>query len=202
MNQTPTENWVERLTADEEQQSVALSELRAQLVRRLHRAFLSNSNVNEAFIEDAVQEALVAILDSLDQFQGRSQFTTWAATIAIRVALSEMRRKRWRDVSLEQLLEQNSGLRGNEMRPETEFQKTELVAALNRVISEKLTDKQRMALQAELQGMPQEEIGRRMGSNRNAIYKLTHDARKRLRAGMIEAGYSAEDLEIVMGVSK
>ena len=202
MNQTPVENWVDRLTADEEQRGIALSELRVQLILRLHRAFVSNPNVNEAFIEDAVQDSLVAIMDSLDQFQGRSQFTTWASTIAVRIVLAELRRRRWQDVSLEQLLEQNAVWRGSQDGTQTELQKTELVAELHRVIAEKLTDKQRMVLQAELQGMPQEEIGRRLGSNRNAIYKLTHDARKRVRAGMIEAGYSAEDLAIVVGVSR
>ena len=45
-------------------------------------------------------------------------------------------------------------------------------------------------------GMPLAEIGRRMGSNRNAIYKLTHDARKRLKQGLEAAGYDARDLQI------
>ena len=63
-----------------------------------------------------------------------------------------------------------------------------------RIIAMDLTEKQRTALLAEFKGMPQEEIGRRMGSNRNAVYKLTHDARKRLKQGLESAGYSATDL--------
>ncbi len=51
------------------------------------------------------QEALVKTLDNLDQFQGRSRFTTWAMTIAVRVAMSELRHKRWQDVSLESVTE-------------------------------------------------------------------------------------------------
>ena len=57
-----------------------------------------------------------------------------------------------------------------------------------------LTDNRREALLAELAGLPLEEIGRRMGRNRNAIYKLTHDARKRLKQGLEAAGYSWADL--------
>ena len=63
------------------------------------------------------------------------------------------------------------------------------------VIERELTEKQRTALLAELKGMPLEEIGRRLGSNRNAVYKLTHDARKRLKKHLEAAGYSAADLQ-------
>ena len=47
---------------------------------------------------------------------------------------------------------------------------------------------------AELRGMPQDEIARHLGSNRNALYKLTHDARKRLKRGLEAAGFTAEDI--------
>jgi DNA-directed RNA polymerase specialized sigma24 family protein len=53
---------------------------------------------------------------------------------------------------------------------------------------------QREALLAELQRMPQDEIARQLGSNRNALHKLTHDARKRLRQGLETAGFTAEDI--------
>jgi RNA polymerase sigma-70 factor (ECF subfamily) len=42
--------------------------------------------------------------------------------------------------------------------------------------------------------MPQDEIARHLGSNRNAVYTLTHDARKRLRQGLEATGFTAEDL--------
>lgn len=43
------------------------------------------------------QETLLRVLDQLDTFEGRSLFTTWVHKIAIRIALTELRRKRWRD---------------------------------------------------------------------------------------------------------
>jgi RNA polymerase sigma-70 factor, ECF subfamily len=67
-----------------------------------------------------------------------------------------------------------------------------LLAAMHTVISEQLTGKQWLALTAELNGMPQDEIARQLGSNRNAVYKLTHDARRKLRAGLEAAGFDAE----------
>lgn len=70
-----------------------------------------------------------------------------------------------------------------------------MLETMYRIIREDLTEKQREVLLAHLGGMPQAEIGRRLGTSRNAVYKLGFDARKRLKAGMINAGYSAEDLE-------
>ena len=52
------------------------------------------------------------------------------------------------------------------------------------------------ALLAELPGEPMAEIAIRMGSNRNAIYKLTHDARKRLKRGLERAGHSAATVAV------
>jgi len=70
-----------------------------------------------------------------------------------------------------------------------------MVDKMYEVIGSELTEKQRTVLLAELGGMPQAEIGRRLGSNRNAIYKLTHDARKRLKRGLEGAGYGAQDIQ-------
>lgn len=49
------------------------------------------------------QEALVKILDKVDTFRGESKFSTWAQKIAVRTALTELRRKRWENVSLQDM---------------------------------------------------------------------------------------------------
>ncbi len=36
-----------------------------------------------------------------------------------------------------------------------------------------------------------------LGSNRNAIYKLVHDARTRLRDGLERRGITADDISII-----
>ena len=204
MKQCLGEDWVTRLSARGAEQQDALSRLRTILLERVQRAFRTNSKVDDAFIQDVVQDGLVAILTSLEDFQGRSQFTTWCTTITIRIAMGEMRRQRWKDVSLDDLLETQSAevRRSSAARTaEADLQRLELIRKMHQVIREQLTEKQRTVLQAELQGMPQEEIGRRLGSNRNAIYKLGHDARKRLKKGMLAAGYSSDDLALLTGAS-
>ena len=61
-----------------------------------------------------------------------------------------------------------------------------------------LTEKQRTVVQADLAGMPIEEIARRLGTNRNAVYKMFHDARRKLRAGFAAVGISAEDVGVAL----
>jgi RNA polymerase sigma-70 factor (ECF subfamily) len=149
-------------------------------------------------VEDVVQQALVHILDHLDQFQGRSRFTTWAMAITVRLAMSALRRTRWQDVSLESMTAAIEGVpawdRDDTTSPAQHAEQHAIVETLRRLIDETLTDKQWMALTAELGGMPLEEIARRMGSNVNAVYKLLHDARQRLKRGLATAGYTAEDV--------
>ncbi len=56
-------------------------------------------------VEDSVQEALLLVTERIHSFRGDSRFISWALVIATRVALTELRRARWREVSLEEMAE-------------------------------------------------------------------------------------------------
>lgn len=191
------EEWVARLTGDESVRNQAVEELSQILVRGLSRS-LATRYGGGLQAEDIAQEALIKILDSLDSFEGRSKFTTWAMTIATRLGISELRRKRYGDVSLEGLGadgETSFDLTDSDQQEaEDDLKKQELLALLKHLIETDLTQKQRLAIRAYLDGIPIEEIARRMDSNRNAIYKLVHDARLRLKTGFEKSGMSAEDV--------
>ncbi len=188
-------DWIERLSGELSTRGAALADLRELLLAKLRHAFASSG---DDFIEDVTQEALLKIHGSIDAFEGRSQFTTWALTIAVRVGYTELRRLRWKDVSLEQVTGNtdaiDAGRVDSQNEPAASAIRRQLVEDIHAIIEEKLTEKQRDVLQAELAGMPQEEIGRRLGTNRNAIYKLTYDARKKLKNELERRGYSKEDL--------
>jgi RNA polymerase sigma-70 factor, ECF subfamily len=196
----PRENaiWMRDLRACGLVQAEAITDLRGLLLRGVAKSFQARGDIDQAFLEDVVQQALVHILDHLDQFQGRSRFTTWAMAITVRLAMSALRRKRWQDVSLESMtepIERALALdRDDTTSPAQHAEQHAIVETLRRLIEEALTDTQWMAMTAELSGMPLEEIARRMGSNVNAVYKLLHDARQRLKHGLATAGYTAEDV--------
>ena len=59
------------------------------------------------------------------------------------------------------------------------------MAEFRRFIDEELTDRQRTALLAALGDMPLEAVADHMVTNHNALYKLLHDARKRLKRRMV-----------------
>ena len=84
----------------------ALVELRVVLVRGPRGALTGRAggNFDPATIEDFAQDALVKSLGNLDSFRGESHFTTWAQKIAVRAAFTELRRKEWCEVSLQDLV--------------------------------------------------------------------------------------------------
>lgn len=190
--------WLRQISGGGTERDHALADLRMMLLRGLRRSLSGRSDVDESVLEDAVQDSLLRIIDRLSQFEGRSRFVTWAMSITIRTAMTELRRRRWRDVSLDQLAGDGGVMldrtADGSPRPEHEAERRALLAAIHRIIRTELTAKQRTALVAELRGMAQDEIVRQMGSNRNALYKLTHDARLRLKKGLEAAGYEAEDI--------
>ena len=192
------ETWVRHLNGGGAEQRAALSDLRTKLLRGLRSALSTRTLADDAFLEDIVQESLLRILERLSQFEGRSRFPTWASAIAIRLAMSELRRRRWRDVSLDALAADTDSVAETAMVDgsvsETQWVRAAMIANMHDIIRNDLTEKQRLALLAELKGMPQDEIARHIGSNRNAVYKLTHDARKRLKRGLEAAGYEAADI--------
>ncbi len=194
------EAWLVDLRGDGPSQRAAISDLRGILLRSLHGALERSASINESFLEDTVQDALIQILEHLDQFEGRSRFLTWATSIAVRGAMTQLRRKHWKDISLEQLLaddaEPSDIFASPRSKPDEDQARTALVNKMMNVIDDELTDRQRTALLAELKGVPQSEIARHFGGNRNSIYKLTHDARKRVKQGLEAAGYGVADIQM------
>ena len=135
------------------------------------------------------------VLDNLDTFEGRSQFTTWAHKIAVRAALTELRHRRWREVPLPEMqMHEESDTMEHELpdgqaSPEEQVDRSDMLQRVNRILMEELTAKQRQALMAVgIQGYPLEEAAQRLGINRNALYKLMHDARVRLKKRLEEDG--------------
>ncbi len=195
------ETWLIHLRSKGADQQEALSDLRDALIRGLRGALWNGSPIDDAFLEDTVQVSIIRILEQLKQFEGRSRFLTWATSIAIRVAISELRRRRWKDVSLEEVIADAKlapeSIIDDSSEPSIQRERRALIEMMHGLIQNDLTEKQRVALLAELKEMPQDEIARHIGSTRNAVYKLTHDARKRLKQGFEAVGYEMTDIQSI-----
>ncbi len=197
--------WLADLRSSGPPREAALTDLRAIILSGLPYAlarWLSPADPQfDTLAEDVVQETLLRVLSHLDTFEGRSQFATWVHKIAVRVALTELRRRRWKDVSLDSLLEDRPG----NVAPRTMFdpapdpervaEQADMLARIRRMMQDELTEKQRRAMMAvTVARMPIEEVARRMKMNRNALYKLLHDARLRLKRRLLRDGLTPADV--------
>ena len=205
VNTRTNDEWLNDLKSKGPEMDDALTDLRAVIMRGLPYAlssWLSPADPQfDDLIEEVAQETLLRVLSHMDTFEGRSKFTTWVQKIAVRLAITELRRKRWQDTSLDGLLEAEGTVAGVRLMvdpspsPETTTEQSQLMDDIQRLIEEELTEKQKKAMVAiRIQGMPMEEVARQMEMSRNALYKLLHDARIRLKKRMEEEGLTPEDV--------
>ena len=197
MRERINEDWLADLRVPNP--DAALADLYDLLVRGLRAAFGGYGGGVEADFGDFAQEALIKITGNLDSFRGESRFTTWAQKIAMNVALTELKRRRWRDVSLQDLFAEREvadrGPADTQLTPEQLALQNTVLGELRRMVDEELTNRQREALVAVLlEGMPVSEVARRMGTNQNALYKLLFDARRKLKREMEAADISLQEV--------
>lgn len=197
--------WISALTSTGEAREEALADLRDILVSGLRRglgAWLEPYSPQlTSLAEEASQEALVRILAKLDTFEGRSRFTTWAYKVAIRIALTELRRKQWQDVSLDEMLEakadqgREASVLDPQAGPETTVEQRDMLALVGRILQEELTERQLAMMQAvALRGVPMEALAQKLGVERNALYKMMHDARLKLKRRLAREGLELADI--------
>jgi RNA polymerase sigma-70 factor (ECF subfamily) len=142
----------------------------------------------------AADDALLNVLARLDDFRGASRFTTWVYKFALYEAAVKLRKRAWhrREVPLEPQtwsLFSSAGL-----EPDAELEQSELLATLQRAISEVLTPHQRRVLVAlALNGVPIDVLAERLSTTRGALYKTLHDARRKLRAHVHECGLDLDN---------
>jgi len=196
------EDWLSSLNSNGRREA-AISNLRsiisADLPYALSKWLDRNDPRFDALAEEVTQETILRVLDKLDTFEGRSQFTTWVHTIAVRIAITELRRAKWKELSLEKMIEKKESedspleLSDNSPSVEDSVEQNEMMAMVTQMMEQELTEKQRLALTAvAVHGLPLEEVAIRLGTNRNALYKLLHDARIKLKSHLELQGLTSK----------
>jgi RNA polymerase sigma-70 factor (ECF subfamily) len=191
--------WLDDLRADGPTKDAAVARLHAVLVRaarfevarrRPTLPHLRGDELGDIALE-AADDALMSVLRRLDDFRGASRFTTWVYKFALLEAAVKLRKRAWqgREVPLEP--ETWSLFSSEQLAPDLEAEQSELLATLQRAIQEVLTPHQRRVLIAlALNGVPIDVLADRLGTNRGALYKTLHDARRKLRRHLDECGLS------------
>lgn len=218
-NTRSNEEWLQDLTGSGERQETAITDLRDLLLRATLFFFSRNQSDfmgmgrNEILqcAEDCAQEALIAVMKHVAEFRGDSKFTTWAYKFAINTALMTARRERWKGKSLDQLSVSNSGNlfqwigqdKSFHLTPDRSALRDEVSHIILQVIERELTDRQRKVLILMVfQEVPMDEVVLRLGTNRNAIYKMLHDARRKLKGSLQARGFEISELLALFSESR
>lgn len=205
-NTRTNEEWLDDLQSSGAQQEAAITDLRNLLLRAVLFFFGRNrgdfgSLAREEILqraEDCAQEALIAVMNHLSDFRGDSKFTTWAYKFAINIALMTARQERWKGISIDQLSFSDNGSssewvlwdKSPGLAPDRSVLRGEVGEIIQEVIGRELTDKQRQILLLMVfNEVPMDEVVQRLGTNRNAIYKMLHDARRKLKSGLQARGF-------------
>jgi RNA polymerase sigma-70 factor (ECF subfamily) len=202
--------WLAALRGPVAAREEAIAALHAMLLRgarfELHRRRDTLAHVPVGERDDlatqAADDALVAILAKLDTFRGESRFTTWAYKFVLLEAGVKARRRAWhgREVALhdeEWLAPRDPGPTVHERA-----EGGELLRAIGDAIRDALTPHQREVLCAlTLDGVPIDVLAERLGTTRGALYKALHDARRKLRAALADAGFDVETTAALGGTT-
>jgi RNA polymerase sigma-70 factor (ECF subfamily) len=105
--------WLSALRSSGTEQAAAIADLRAYVLRAsMYSLKRSQGNLGRMawtqinqLAEDCAQDAVLAILQRLDEFRGESRFTTWVYSFAIIIALVAARRENWKGVPLDTVLD-------------------------------------------------------------------------------------------------
>jgi RNA polymerase sigma-70 factor (ECF subfamily) len=166
---------------------------RAEVARRGPRLRITGPEL-EDLAHQAAADAVLAVIGKIGQFRGESRFTTWAYKFVIFEVSAKIGRHFWRHPSVPLDAEDWDRLPDRlGLGPAQEAQWRDLLAALRRAVDTELTPRQRQVFVAiVLDDIPLDALVAELASNRNAIYKMLFDARRKLRAALAANGYLGE----------
>ena len=194
----PPDEWVAALGGDGADRGEAEARLHGALVRvarsELHRRH-GQLNVSGPELDDlahqAAADAMLAVMARLDQFRGESRFTTWAYKFVMFEVSAKIGRHFWRTAPIPlsagdwDRLPDRFGL-----DPAGASERRDFIRAVRRAVDEDLTGHQRrIFVLLVLDGVPLDAVAEKLGTSRNALYKVMFDARRKLRASLVANGY-------------
>ena len=191
--------WIEGLNATGAEHAAAIERLHELLLRatfaEARRRQHLYPEIDGAELDDicrqAADDAVVAVIGKLDGYRGASRFTTWAYGFAILEVSVKLRRHAWRGRSIPTADDDRIWDRlASEASAQAQVESAELLRALRRAVAEELTPRQREVFVAvALNDVQIDVVAGQLHSTRGAIYKVLHDARRKLRQRLEDEGH-------------
>lgn len=160
-----------------------LDRLFASCIHRLRRSAMQMLR-NPEDCEDALQEGLLQAFRKLQQFEGRSQFTTWLYTIVRNAAGTHLRKMKCHpQCSLDEILSAGSSTNERlavdpDRGPEGEFDRSEKSRILRRAMRELPPKYQSVMRLCDLDGLELADAARSLGMSKSSIKTYLFRARR------------------------
>lgn len=194
--------WLDQLGSAGPDRVAAIEALFDMLLRvARHEAQRRRGSLPRPVVDDlddlarqAADDALAAVLRKLDEYRGASRFTTWAYKFAIFEVSTALRQAAWRgrSITIEDAAWHDMANRLPD-EPDAGLNVRELLAALEHAVAAALTPRQRdVFVSVVVLEVPIDVVADRHGSSRGAVYKVLHDARRKLRRSLAEQGWDAQ----------
>jgi RNA polymerase sigma-70 factor, ECF subfamily len=156
--------------------------------RRPGLAHLRGDELGEIALE-AADDALMSVLARLDDFRGASRFTTWVYKFALLEAAVKLRKRAWQGREIPIELETWDLFPSTGLDPAQAAEQSELLVALQEGIAALTPHQRRILVALAVNGVPIDVLAERLNTNRGALYKTLHDARRNLRAYLMTRGF-------------
>jgi RNA polymerase sigma-70 factor (ECF subfamily) len=196
--------WVEGLRATGAERAMALERLHDLLLRAAYSEARRRRHVYpeidggelDDLCRQAADDAVLGVTKKLDGYRGASRFTTWAYAFAVFEVSVKLRRHRWRggviptaddDATWERLASSGGAAQAR-------IESAELLGALRRAVAEDLSPRQREVFVAvALNDVEIDVVAGQLQSTRGAVYKVLHDARRKLRLRLEREGHLEQE---------
>ena len=190
--------WVERLRAGHPEQARTVAKLHEvlrrvalfELSRRLGQLYWISGPEFDDVAQQAADDALLKVLEKLDEFRGLSRFTTWAYKFVMFEVSAKVARHPWRrqapgsrELALDHLSDALT------VAPEDDLAQRAQLESLSDAIGQLPKRQREVFVAIALNEVPIDDLAAQLGTNRNAIYKNLFDARRSLRARLAAAGH-------------
>ena len=160
-----------------------------ELVKRYERKIFrlaQNITQNREDAEDVMQEAFLKAYTHLANFQGDSRFYTWLVRIAVNEALMKLRKRRGKEVSLDEPIETEDDFMPREIAdwgpsPHQRYEQNQLNSILSEAIEKLEPDFRVVFVLRDVEELSTEETAKLLGLSVPAVKSRLLRARLRLR---------------------